>query len=102
MVPGSTFRYGSHFIRMTRRPRASRILPMEAEAMPLPRLETTPPVMKMYLGILLLFQKLPGQHQVFRRVHAHGVELRFDDPDLVALFERQQLLEAFMRLRSEE
>jgi hypothetical protein len=30
-------------------------LPMEAEMMPFPREETTPPVTKIYLAILLLF-----------------------------------------------
>src|SRR5688500_959587 len=39
--------YGSSFIRRTLRPRASRIAPRQAEVMPLPSEDTTPPVMKM-------------------------------------------------------
>src|SRR5271168_195869 len=50
MVPGSTFRYGSHFWRVTRSPRLSSRQPIEAAATPLPREETTPPVTKMYFG----------------------------------------------------
>src|SRR6202035_4345039 len=50
IVPGSTFRYGSHFWRVTLRPRLSRRQPMEAAATPLPREDTTPPVTKMYFG----------------------------------------------------
>src|ERR1700726_1777989 len=49
MVPGSTFTYGSNFIKVTVKPRASRIAPTDAAATPLPREDTTPPVMKMYL-----------------------------------------------------
>src|SRR6267378_2227064 len=44
MVPGSTFMYGSSLTIATLRPRASRIAPSEAEAMPLPNEDTTPPV----------------------------------------------------------
>src|SRR5580698_6553758 len=50
MVPGSTFRYGSNFMRLTRRPRASSRQPMEAAASPLPSEDTTPPVTKMYFA----------------------------------------------------
>src|SRR5690606_2093498 len=46
MVPGSTLMYGSSFIIVTRRPRASRMAAREAAAMPLPREDTTPPVTK--------------------------------------------------------
>ncbi len=49
MVPGSTLMYGSSFIRVTEKPRASRMAPTEAAATPLPSEETTPPVTKMYL-----------------------------------------------------
>src|SRR5262249_43864274 len=49
MVPGSTFRYGSNFIRLTLSPRLSSRQPIEAAAKPFPRDETTPPVTKMYL-----------------------------------------------------
>src|SRR5690348_5632674 len=46
MVPGSTLMYGSSFINVTLRPRASRMDASEADAMPLPREDTTPPVTK--------------------------------------------------------
>src|SRR5215831_2940654 len=44
MVPGSTLMYGSSFTMVTLRPRASRMAPKEAAAMPFPNEETTPPV----------------------------------------------------------
>src|SRR5207244_2565561 len=44
MVPGSTVMYGSRLAIPTLRPRASRIAPSEAEAIPLPSEDTTPPV----------------------------------------------------------
>src|SRR3954467_13936491 len=47
IVPGSTLMYGSNFWSATERPRARRRWPIEAEAMPLPSAETTPPVTKM-------------------------------------------------------
>src|SRR5580704_9409935 len=50
MVPGSTFKYGSHFWRVTRRPRLSRRQPIDAAATPLPREDTTPPVTNIYFG----------------------------------------------------
>src|SRR5689334_19589677 len=51
MVPGSTLMYGSSLISATRKPRLSSKHPIDDAARPLPRLETTPPVTKMYLGI---------------------------------------------------
>src|ERR1700733_4463428 len=50
MVPGSTFKEGSHFWRVTRRPRLSSRQPIDAAATPLPREDTTPPVTKIYFG----------------------------------------------------
>src|SRR5213594_346060 len=50
MVPGSTFRYGSNFIRLTVMPRLSSRHPIEAAASPLPSEDTTPPVTKMYFA----------------------------------------------------
>src|SRR5690348_7878261 len=44
MVPGSTLMYGSSFTIAILRPRASRMAPSEAAAMPFPKEETTPPV----------------------------------------------------------
>jgi hypothetical protein len=43
--------YGSNFCRPTESPRATRRRPIEAEAMPFPNDETTPPVTKMYRGL---------------------------------------------------
>src|SRR3990172_5344641 len=45
MVPGSTLMYGSSLSRVTLIPRASSRAPSEAEAIPFPSDETTPPVM---------------------------------------------------------
>src|SRR5579862_2287565 len=50
MVPGSTFRYGSNFIRLTFKPRLSSRHPIDAAASPLPKEDTTPPVTKMYFA----------------------------------------------------
>src|SRR4029450_6823704 len=47
MVPGATLMYGSILTSVTRRPRASRSAPIDAEATPLPSDDTTPPVTKM-------------------------------------------------------
>ena len=43
--------YGSNFWRPTDSPRATSRRPIEAEAMPFPSDETTPPVTKMYRGL---------------------------------------------------
>src|SRR3989442_11446106 len=43
--------YGSSLMNVTRKPRASSREPIEDAARPFPKLETTPPVTKMYLGI---------------------------------------------------
>src|SRR5271154_6851027 len=53
MVPGSTLRYGSHFCRVTLKPRLSRRQPIEEAATPFPSEETTPPVTKIYFGAIL-------------------------------------------------
>src|SRR5712691_11808511 len=52
IVPGSTFRYGSHFCRVTLKPRLSRRQPVEEAATPFPSEETTPPVTKIYFGAI--------------------------------------------------
>src|ERR1043166_8503428 len=49
MVPGSTLIYGSSLSMVTFMPRVSRIAASDAEAIPLPRELTTPPVTKIYL-----------------------------------------------------
>src|SRR5260370_40230328 len=53
MVPGPTLRYGSHFCRVTLKPRLSRRQPIEEAATPFPSEETTPPVTKIYFGAIL-------------------------------------------------
>src|SRR5258708_28092244 len=64
MVPGSTLRYGSNFIRLTLSPRLSSRQPMDAAARPLPREDTTPPVTKTYFADMrsspLLFDWILG------------------------------------------
>src|SRR5262249_46548468 len=52
MVPGSTLMYGSNLISATCSPRLSSKQPIEEAASPFPKLDTTPPVTKIYLGIL--------------------------------------------------
>src|SRR4029077_11156413 len=65
MVPGSTLRYGSHFCKVTLKPRLSRRQPIEEAATPLPSEETTPPVTNIYFGAIrevraaLRFKGLP-------------------------------------------
>lgn len=49
MVPASTFKYMSILTRVTSKPLAWRMVPIDAEVMPLPKPETTPPDTKMYL-----------------------------------------------------
>src|ERR1044072_10032395 len=51
IVPGSTLMYGSSLISATFRPRLSSRHPIDDAARPLPRLETTQPATKIYLGI---------------------------------------------------
>jgi hypothetical protein len=61
MVPGSTFRYGSSLRKLTRSPRASSSAPVDAEARPLPRDESTPPVTKMnFVGRLSFIPSPPA------------------------------------------
>src|SRR5205814_5231544 len=47
--------YGSSFWRETLRPRAFRIVPIDAAVIPFPIEETTPPVTKTYFGTGTLF-----------------------------------------------
>ena len=54
IVPGSTLIYGSSLMRVTLRPRDSKIAAREAEAIPLPREDTTPPVTKTNLVMSFL------------------------------------------------
>ena len=48
MLPPNDSTVVGDFNNVTFKPRASRIAPREAEAMPLPKEETTPPVTKIY------------------------------------------------------
>src|SRR2546423_1285851 len=74
---------------------------MLAAASPLPSDDTTPPVMKMYLGVrwVMKFLRCGRRHepahlfQIVRRVHFEGFVLCFDRLDADAVFERAQLLE---------
>src|SRR5207253_5682528 len=75
IVPGSTFRYGSNFIRFTLRLRLSSRHPIEAAASPLPNDETTPPVTKMYLADMIRSQGL-GKF-VWDEVFAGGTAVRW-------------------------
>src|SRR5271157_5437828 len=99
MVPGSTFRYGSHFWQATFSPRLSSRHPIEAAAMPFPREETTPPVSKMYLAILFYplrhrgVEQLANSREVLGRIHSPGFELGLHHADSIAVFEGAQLLE---------
>src|SRR5215470_8963815 len=47
MVPGSTFKYGSNFSRLIVKTRLSSRHPIDADANPFPKEETTPPVTNM-------------------------------------------------------
>src|SRR5437899_5326499 len=67
MVPGSTFRYGSHFCRVTLKPRLSRRQPIEEAATPFPSEETTPPVTKIYFGAIHVARiRTPGLSTLHR------------------------------------
>src|SRR5271157_2350918 len=101
MVPGSTFRYGSHFWHATFSPRLSSRHPMEAAAMPFPSEETTPPVTKIYLAILSHplchrgFEQLANSLQVLGRIHSQRLALGFHHPDSIPVLPRAQLLQPF-------
>src|SRR6202167_6843497 len=100
MVPGSTFRYGSNFCRVTRKPRLSRRIPMEAAAMPFPSDDTTPPVTNTYLAIWFRklhrsLEQLRYTFQILGRIHTQRFVLALDYPDRVAIFQRAQLLQPF-------
>src|SRR5580698_4381836 len=96
MVPGSTFRYGSNFCRVTLRPRLSSKQPMLAAAIPFPSEETTPPVTKMYLAILISHhtKQLRYFFPILGRIDAQRFILRFHYANFEPVFERAQLLQA--------
>src|SRR5260370_9139154 len=67
MVAGSTLRYGSHFCRVTLKPRLSRRQPIEEAATPFPSEDTTPPVTKIYFGAIRAARVLtPGLSALHR------------------------------------
>src|SRR5579864_4874713 len=89
MVPGSTLRYGSNFIRLTLSPRLSSRQPIDAAASPLPREDTTPPVTKTYFAAMnssplivgsFLGIQLPGS----RMACALGQEARWGAQPIMA------------------
>src|SRR3954452_12351796 len=63
--------YGSSLMRVTLRPRDSRIAAREAEAIPLPREDTTPPVTK--TNLVMSFGR-PGFREVVMRDYTCGCE----------------------------
>src|SRR5262245_7218511 len=77
--------------------------PMDADARPLPREETTPPVTKMYLvGTALLLahasrargQEAPDAIEILGRVHGHAsLAVERHDPDRHAGLQGTELLE---------
>ena len=54
-------------------PRDSSKRPIEAEATPFPKLEMTPPVIKMYLGMRGFLQTLRYSRQILRCIHPHRI-----------------------------
>ena len=52
-MPGSTFKYGSSFLRRTEYPLACNNAPRAADAKPFPNEETTPPVINIYRAMVL-------------------------------------------------
>src|SRR5438309_5544737 len=73
MVPGSTFRYGSHFCRVTLKPRLSRRQPIEEAATPFPSEETTPPVTKIYFGAIRAACVLTPGLSALHRIDVHTI-----------------------------
>src|SRR5580693_8245944 len=73
MVPGSTFRYGSHFCSVTLKSRLSRRQPIEEAATPFPSEDTTPPVTNIYFGAILIARvSAPGLYAL-HRIDVHTI-----------------------------
>src|SRR3989338_6717709 len=71
IVPASTLRYGSTLTRLTEKPLAAKIFPIDAVATPLPTPDMTPPVTKIYL-VSLRFLGMPiHQSYAWRRLIAN-------------------------------
>src|SRR6266566_4012266 len=71
IVPGSTFKYGSHFCRVTLKPRLSRRQPIEEAATPFPSEETTPPVTKIYFGAIRVARVPSPGLSALHRIDVH-------------------------------
>src|SRR6185369_16011681 len=112
MVPGSMFRYGSSFWIVTRNPRDLSSRPSDADAIPFPSDDTTPPVTTMIFAIVppslrvcvLCPGSVPGAAPFQSRELLGGIDPRErpragDDLDVHASFERPQLLEPFRSLQ---
>ena len=72
-MPGSTFKYGSNFCIVTRRPRAESRLPKLDAVSPLPRDEATPPVTN---RCLVCFTELTGHQTISARASDKHVARR--------------------------
>src|SRR4029077_20684814 len=73
MVPGSTLIYGSSLTMLILSPRASRMAPRDADAMPLPSEETTPPVTKTNRVMMGTAEKLSARAQLYRAMQTKPV-----------------------------
>src|SRR6266581_4072033 len=73
IVPGSTFRYGSHFCSVTLKPRLSRRQPIEEAATPFPSEETTPPVTKIYFGAIRAARVPSPGLSALHRIDVHTI-----------------------------
>src|SRR3989344_5605559 len=81
IVPASTFTYGSILSAVTSRPRACKIFAIEAEAMPLPTPDITPPTTKIYLAIRI------GLFLLAYMIIECPKILNFSPPAFVSIFE---------------
>ena len=77
--------------------------PMLAAAIPFPSEETTPPVTKIYLAMLVghheSFEQPRYPFPILRRIHAERFILRFDHSNLEPVFESPQLLQPLRLLQ---
>src|SRR5579884_3037892 len=60
IVPASTLTYGSNLRSVTRQPRLLSSRPSDAEVMPFPSADVTPPVTKMYLVPCCVIGRVPS------------------------------------------
>src|SRR5438270_858975 len=87
---------------VTERPRALRMLPMEAAVIPLPSDETTPPVTKTYLGNFDLpgvFQTLPAGGPVSNPAACLPLGLGLQEEDFGVRVARPRVLDDQLALR---